>query len=554
VISYLTPFAPPGALEAAYRQFQPTPIPAGYQFKTEPRDYQRKHLERMQNLAAYAVFFDPGLGKTKVFIDDSFIARGNGVIDAAAVVCPNSIRSNWADELGIHAPEECDIFIYDPSKKKQAKAWIEKPAVAMKWFIIGVESLSSGEGKFFLENFLKAQRTSMCADESSRIKTHNAARTKTLHALAPLAIRRRILTGTAYTTGVQDGWSQFTFLSAKILNGMNYYAFRNQFCILADVPVKSDFAEEATALGQKPKETVRKMIVGAKDQDMLLDLTANYVGIETKDQLNLPPKVYQVRKIAPSEAQLAALKALDRTGMAEIDGGIVSFTNVLVKYLRMHQICGGFSAVEDDLRRILESQTHVGVDDFFDFLENGGDNPRMLQIERAMARCRQVALPGPNPKIEELLALTEEAPGKSLIWCRFRPEIEAITQALAKKYGPRSVVQFHGGCDDDQRTDARRRLQGDPECLFFVGQSRTGGIGITLTAATYAYYFSNDWGLETRIQSEDRNHRIGTTGTVLYTDLVLDYPKSIDVRILGALRSGKSFVEALVQEMKEIQR
>jgi len=68
-----------------------------------------------------------------------------------------------------------------------------------------------------------------------------------------------------------------------------------------------------------------------------------------------------------------------------------------------------------------------------------------------------------------------------------------------------------------------------------VGQPKTGGYGITLTAATTMIYYSNSYDLEIRLQSEDRAHRIGQNNKVTYIDLVS--PRTIDEKILKALRN-----------------
>ena len=70
---------------------------------------------------------------------------------------------------------------------------------------------------------------------------------------------------------------------------------------------------------------------------------------------------------------------------------------------------------------------------------------------------------------------------------------------------------------------------------FFVGQPKTGGYGLTLTAATTVIYYSNSYDLEIRLQSEDRAHRISQTETVTYVDIVS--PGTIDEKILKALRN-----------------
>jgi SNF2 family DNA or RNA helicase len=48
-------------------------------------------------------------------------------------------------------------------------------------------------------------------------------------------------------------------------------------------------------------------------------------------------------------------------------------------------------------------------------------------------------------------------------------------------------------------------------------------------------YYANDFNLETRIQSEDRNHRIGQRNPVTYVDLISE--GTIDEKIVAALQA-----------------
>jgi SNF2 family DNA or RNA helicase len=70
---------------------------------------------------------------------------------------------------------------------------------------------------------------------------------------------------------------------------------------------------------------------------------------------------------------------------------------------------------------------------------------------------------------------------------------------------------------------------------FFVGNPKTGGYGLTLTASHTVVYFSNDYSLEIRMQSEDRAHRIGQTNKVTYVDLMAE--NTIDEKIVKALNA-----------------
>jgi len=82
---------------------------------------------------------------------------------------------------------------------------------------------------------------------------------------------------------------------------------------------------------------------------------------------------------------------------------------------------------------------------------------------------------------------------------------------------------------------AIERFQNDEDCRFFIGNPQTAGYGITLIAASLVIYYANSWKLAERMQSEDRNHRIGQTEAVTYVDLVA--PGTVDERIIDALRS-----------------
>jgi len=136
-----------------------------------------------------------------------------------------------------------------------------------------------------------------------------------------------------------------------------------------------------------------------------------------------------------------------------------------------------------------------------------------------------------------------EAGGKVIVWARFVPEIKMIASALAKTYGSHAVVTYYGETTQEQRWEAVQRFQGDDTCKIFVGQPRCAGIGLTLTAASTVIYYSNDYSLETRLQSEDRAHRIGTKHRVVYIDLVAE--GTVDERVVKALREKRDLAAKL---------
>ena len=104
-------------------------------------------------------------------------------------------------------------------------------------------------------------------------------------------------------------------------------------------------------------------------------------------------------------------------------------------------------------------------------------------------------------------------------------------------------MAYHGEVSNDQRAVAVERFQNDDRIKYFVGQPQSGGIGLTLTAATYVIYYSNSFDLEVRLQSEDRCHRIGTKSNVTYIDI--ECRKTIDRKIITALRNKKNFADLI---------
>ena len=111
-----------------------------------------------------------------------------------------------------------------------------------------------------------------------------------------------------------------------------------------------------------------------------------------------------------------------------------------------------------------------------------------------------------------------------------------MTEMLNKKFGEGSAAAYFGDTSDDDRNDIVINFQNPNHPLkYFVGNPATAGYGLTLTEANLVVYYANDFNLETRIQSEDRAHRIGQKNNVTYIDLICE--GSIDEQIVKALRA-----------------
>ena len=130
-------------------------------------------------------------------------------------------------------------------------------------------------------------------------------------------------------------------------------------------------------------------------------------------------------------------------------------------------------------------------------------------------------------------------------------DIKRILKTIADKYGPESVGAYYGDTSDEERRRILHDFQDKESKLqYIVGNTQTGGYGINLTAAHTVVYYSNNFDLEKRLQSEDRAHRIGQSNKVTYIDLIAE--KTVDEKIVKSLRNKINLAtEVLGEEMKQ---
>ena len=111
-----------------------------------------------------------------------------------------------------------------------------------------------------------------------------------------------------------------------------------------------------------------------------------------------------------------------------------------------------------------------------------------------------------------------------------------IEKGIADVYGKETVASYYGDTKDDIRQSiVDNFMDSNGDLRFFIGNPKTGGYGLTLTSSHTVVYYSNDYSLEVRMQSEDRAHRIGQTNKVTYIDLIAE--GTIDEKIVKSLNN-----------------
>ena len=318
-------------------------------------------------------------------------------------------------------------------------------------------------------------------DESTRFKSPKAQRTKVLHKLQ--AGRRVILTGTPITNTAEDAWAQYHFIAPGLLG--SWWSFQDRY-------LQKDYFGN---------------VVGIKkgmDHDLAQRLDSRSYRILKSEVLDLPPKVYVDRVVQLSGDQRKAYDQMRDELRVQLQGKSIDAFNILTQLLRLTQITAGL----------------IGEGDRYAWL---GDKAA---------------------KVVELDALIREelAHEQLVVFGVYQRELQELAWRYAGGESTVALPIIYGPTPETMRARLISEFQAGQRRILFA-QIRTGGIGINLTAAQNAVYHTRGWSLEEYLQSQDRLHRIGQTGTVNIIHLVAE--GTVDEQIAKALASKQNLADTL---------
>jgi SNF2 family DNA or RNA helicase len=481
-------------------------FPSWYPFKTKPRAKQLEALNKVYGNRATALFMDMRTGKTKVVIDMFSALRMQGEMDHVLIVSPLSIRKNWLREINVHAPFPVDAYLLDTSKPKKFDEWLAQKH-DFKWLLVGVESLAAGSAFSYCERFLMSGiKPGIAVDESSKIKNHSATRAQNCVALSKLATTKVIMTGTPIANGPMDLFMQFEFLDPDIIGMGDFYSFRNRYAVMGG------FED--------------KQIIGYSNLEELMEIIEPFIFQVRKDDVfvDAPPKIYIRREVTMNKEQERLYKQMKKDKMVESGDKYLMIQNTLEKMLRLQEITGG----------VITYQV-----------------PEDKRVERGPKFYREL-IPGSNPKVEELLACTEEYDGPTIVWCAYKEEIRMVADALRRKYGADRVVELHGDVSEDERDINVNVLFQGGAARYLVGNAATGGMGLTMSKAEIEIYYSNTFNYIDREQSEERAFGPDKKNGTVIIDLVCT--GTVDAHIYTALSEKKDvseYVRSSIDTLKD---
>lgn len=482
-------------------------------FKMPPLDYQKIALMLGRDTDEFAYLMDQGTGKTKVLLDDACHNWRSKRIDVVMVFTINSVKTNWVmfdcmkdepedvDAVDNHMPPDVPYIkgVWVSQQDRQIKkAWqdFEKQITQqvtlrnkLVWLSANVESLIVGRAFDFYERVVEAfdGRVMIVVDESTLIGQPGSKRTKAAMKLRKLCEKARILSGTPVIKSPLKAFSQFGFLNEDILGFGSFYAFRNHFCVMG---------------GYEGKQ-----VLYFRNLDELNErISAVSFRVLKEDVLDLPPQEFLKRRVEMTKEQAKAYAEMQKTFITENEeAGRVEAKIVLEQMLRLQQITGGYLPKMD-------GDEVVGV--------------------------VPIVEPSRNPKFREVINILEEGGDQRMIvWSRFTHEVLALVELLNEAGFP--SMPFYGGLSDREKLSVRKAFARDKKYRTVVGNPAAGGLGIDeFKYASLVANVTNSFDTERRVQSEDRNHRIGSEmhDKITYWDIIV--PNTVDIRVLQVMRNN----------------
>lgn len=357
--------------------------------------------------------------------------------------------------------------------------------------IAGIESLS-GSLRLYGEllDYVRAAPTYLVVDESLLVKNPFAYRTERVIRISQVCTYKLILNGTPISRNEADLFAQWYVLDWRILGYQSYYSF------------------SANHLEMDPDRPGR--VARVLNKDYLARKIAPYTYQCSKvDVLTLPGKASYSRPFYLTDEQ------------EQHYGEAADILLGQVQELRpdtIYRLFSGLQAIASGFRLEFSSDLHHS---------------------RAVPFFRY---PLDNPRIQELLDTLALFPSdQAVIYCRYTQEIQDILSMLGDR-----ALPFYGDMPVRVRQANKTAFKAG-RCQYLVANKSCAQFGLNLQFCHRDVFYNNDWDWGTRVQAEDRLHRVGQTQEVSIYDIYAY--DTLDLTILRCLSRKEDMADLFKREI-----
>lgn len=450
----------------------------------------------------------------------------------------------------------------------------------------------------------KAPPRGVIFDESSRLKTAGSQRTRAAQKLADL-IRDYyqydgyviLMSGTPSPKTPVDWWSQAEIAWPGFLREGSPKALEHRLAFM--VKKEYDSGPFQDRVGWRDDEAKCNVCgqtfeAGPHDMEMMIDSGEEYHNFETsinevelmydrliglvivkkkKDCLDLPEKRYRKIICKPNKSTLRVASAIVSSAESTVVG------NTLLR-----ELSDGFQyrEIEDGTTPCSHCEATGEVDEWFDKEDTERtfsaidmlDANTVSRLEKRLIQCpacdgkkevkkyTRTVREVPCPKEDALIQLLDENEehGRLVVFAGFTGSVDRCVKICTKHNW--DVVRCDGRgfevfkCQPDGEVEVLHGVDAldywadrENQRVAFVAHPESGGMGLTLTEACVACFWSNSFKPEYRTQAEDRIHRTGMDANLGATIVDLIHLPS-DERALQIIRDNRNLELMTMGEFK----
>jgi hypothetical protein len=426
-------------------------------YSADSMKHQIDALRFCCSMKVSALYADTSTGKSKVAIDLAISRFEAKRIKKVLVFLPVSTKVNF---------------------KQQIDTWCTCPDII--WKLIGHETISNSDNTFMEALHFVDSKTMIIIDESHAIKTPTAKRSIRIGLVCEKAIYKLVMTGTPVTEHVHDLYMQYQVLSPNIIGMRDWKMFSESYLLMGG--------------------RIGNEILGFKNLEHLTSLVDPYTYQITKEEcLSLPAKHYHVYYSELNEQQKALYEREKRLLLKVIENGYFRVTDIFISFVRMQQICSGYSDFNMACPSIIDTN--------------------------------KLALFSLLPQDEKLV-----------IFCKFLFEINSVVTHFKKE----NCVVFSGKNPKTRDAELRDFVKGKKK--YFVATMQSGGTGLNglQEVCRHMVFYSNSFSYYNRKQSIGRLDRVGQLSEMHVHDFYTT--AKIDDKIMQNLLRKRN----LVDEIKDL--
>lgn len=431
----------------------------------------------------------------KLKVGALYMEQGTGKTRTALEIIKNKIDKGKAEVI----LWLCPCSVKNNLKEDVIKHTGQKPS-ENNIIIKGIESLSSSDRLYLqLLELVKKYKVYLIVDESNLVKNKLAIRTERIISIASFCKYKMILNGTPISKNEADLFAQWYILDWRILGYKSFYSFAANHLEYKKVRLPSG------------REITTDQIIRVLNVDYLTEKIAPYTYQIKKDEVlkDLKPKKYHMRYFCLDDLQEE------------------EYSETKELFL--------FNVVDWRSETIFK---------LFSALQHVTSGKRVVSAPEKRMRTEKMYTWENNPRIQCLKRTLEDiGEDKCIIFAKYQDEIDDISLLLQSEN--KSYIEFTGRINQKKRQKNREDFKEHTQ--FMLANKQCGAYGLNLQFCHNVIFYSNDFDLATRLQAEDRVHRIGQTETVNIYDICCKY--TIDSFISRCLQDKSNLLASFKKQI-----